>query len=209
MSNENKQKNIHRRDAMKVIAAGSSAFLPLAALQPAVASAQAHSATAGAAGGAPWKPAFFTAKQNELATTIAELIIPETATPGARAVKANEHMDLVLNDETPEVQRAFRDGLAWIDRKSKQLHDAEFVKLSNEQQSAVLSLVSDSKNISSQDEPGRRFFLNIRGRTVFAYYTSKAGIHDELNYKGRTPLAEWVGCPHPEHHDVEGEKSPA
>ena len=209
MSSENKQNNIHRRDAMKVIAAGSSAFLPLAALQPAGASAQAHSAVADAATGVAWKPAFFTARQNELATTIAELIIPETDTPGARAVKVNEHMDLVLNDETPEVQQAFLDGLAWIDGKSKELYNAEFLKLSDEQQSAILSGVSVRKNVSAEDEPGRRFFLDIRSRTAYAYYTSKAGIHDELNYKGRTPLAEWVGCPHPEHHDVEGERSPA
>jgi len=208
MKNENKPNNIDRRDAMKVIAAGSAAFLPLAALQPAAASAQAHSA-ANAAAGAAWKPAFFTEAQNELATTIVELIIPETGTPGARAVKVNQHMDLVLNDEIPEVQQAFRDGLAWIDSKSKQMHDTEFVKLGSEQQSAILSIVSNSKHVSAGDEPGRRFFLNIRGRTVFAYYTSKAGIHDELDYKGRTPLAEWVGCQHPEHHDVEGERSQA
>ena len=207
MNNENKPAGIGRRDAMKVIAVGSATFLPLAQLRPAPASAQVHSAASKAAATAAWKPKFFSEAQNELATTIAELIIPETDTPGARAVKVHEHMDLVLNDEIPEVQQAFREGLAWIDRKSKQLYDAAFLKLDNEQQKAILSLVSSQERLRSEDEPGRRFFLDIRARTVFAYYTSQAGIHQELEYKGRTPLAEWVGCPHAEHHDVEGERS--
>ena len=209
MIGENKPEDIDRRDALKVIAVGSSAFLPLAQLGPAPASTQVHSAAAKTAATSAWKPAFFTEAQNELATTIAELIIPETDTPGARAVRVNEHMDLVLNDEIPEVQRAFRNGLAWIDRKSQQLYDAEFLKLSSEQQKAILSRVSNRKNGSTEDEPGHRFFLDIRRRTVFAYYTSKAGIHEELAYKGRTPLPEWAGCPHPEHHDVEGERGQA
>ena len=208
MNNENKPADIDRRDAMKVIAVGPSIFLPLAQLGPATA-AQVHSAAGNATATSSWQPKFFTEAQNELATTIAELIIPETDTPGARAVGVNEHMDLVLNDEIPEVQRAFRNGLVWIDRKSQQLYDAEFLKLSSEQQKAILSRVSNRKNGSTEDEPGHRFFLDIRRRTVFAYYTSKAGIHEELAYKGRTPLPEWAGCPHPEHHDVEGERGQA
>ena len=51
---------------------------------------------------------------------------------------------------------------------------------------------------------GRRFFRDIRRRTVFAYYTSRIGIHDEIQYKGKTPLPEWVGCTHPEHRDDDG-----
>jgi hypothetical protein len=33
--------------------------------------------------------------------------------------------------------------------------------------------------------------------TVIGYYTSKIGIHDELQYKGNRVLQEYVGCDDP------------
>jgi hypothetical protein len=35
--------------------------------------------------------------------------------------------------------------------------------------------------------------------TIDGYYTSKIGIHQELEYQGNTALAEFEGCTHPEH----------
>ena len=96
---------IHRRDAVKTITVGSTTLFPAWKL----AAAQSSNAAASSS----WKPRFLTTEQNELVTTLAELIIPETDTPGARAAKVNEHIDLVLSDEIPEIQQAFLDGLRW------------------------------------------------------------------------------------------------
>ena len=192
-----KPEKICRREMVKIIALGPATFLPLLPLGDTLASAQTRSAPKKSV---PWKPKVFTEVQNQLVITIAELIIPETETPGARAAKANEHIDLVLSEETPEVQRPFLDGLAWINQKSNQLYKSDFLKLSAEQQVATLTLISDRKNLRPGDEIGHDFFLEIRQRTVFAYYTSEIGIHEELTYKGKQVLDRWVGCPHPDHH---------
>ena len=38
-----------------------------------------------------------------------------------------------------------------------------------------------------------RFFVALKRRTVRGYYTSRLGIHDELNYKGNTMQEEYRG----------------
>jgi hypothetical protein len=42
--------------------------------------------------------------------------------------------------------------------------------------------------------PEVRFFKELKRITVEGYYTSKIGIHDELQYKGNRILKEYVGC---------------
>jgi hypothetical protein len=193
-----KPRKIDRREMIKA-AAGSAALVVLAPASPAA--PQHHAAaTASAVEGSAWQPKFFSAEQNKLVTTLAELILPETDTPGARAAKVNEYIDLVLSDETARTQENFLSGLAWINRRSNELFQKDFLRLSGEQQVEMLTRLSDGDNIQPEDKDGRRFFLDIRRRTVSGYYTSKIGIHEELEYKGKTPLAEWPGCPHPGHH---------
>ena len=187
-----KPPKIHRRDAVKTIGVGSVLF-------PAwkLAGAQSHRSD----GSSSSKLKFFTPEQDELVTVLAELIIPETDTPGARAAKVNEQIDLVLIDETSEVQQDFLDGLRWIDTQSRGRFGLTFLEASAEQQTELLTLVSKPGPVEPELLPGRLFFGNIRRRTVFAYYTSKIGILEELDYKGKTPLPEWVGCIHSEHRD--------
>jgi len=74
---------IDRRDMVKVIA-GSAAMLPLLPTQPVT-------------GATPYGPKFFTQGELEFVATLGELILPQTDTPGARAAKVHEHMDLVLS----------------------------------------------------------------------------------------------------------------
>ena len=47
-----------------------------------------------------------------------------------------------------------------------------------------------------QDEP---FFTTMKGLTVDGYYTSEAGLKQELGWHGNTFLTEFKGCDHPEH----------
>ena len=50
-----------------------------------------------------------------------------------------------------------------------------------------------SKNEMEPKTPEERFFREIKGRTVHAYYSSKIGIHQEMEYKGNVPIKEFVG----------------
>ncbi|MFN0172567.1 MAG: gluconate 2-dehydrogenase subunit 3 family protein [Bryobacteraceae bacterium] len=141
-----------------------------------------------------WAPRWFTPEQAELTATLADLIIPQTQTPGARAARVHEHIDLVLSEESPEIRKRFTDGLDLVNAKSRTKHGREFVKLDAEQQNAVLA------SMARPESDGYKFFLDVRERTVFAYYTSEIGIHQELGHHGHQVMGEWAGCPHPDHH---------
>jgi len=175
-----KPDEMDRRDIVKVIAAaGSVALLPITAAA------------------APYQPKFLSAGEFEQLATLAELVIPQTDTPGARAARVHELIDLVLSEETPAVQKRFRDGLVWVDQRSRAAHLKKFLDLAAQQQTAILTTMSAAGNA------GHEFFLEFRRRTVFAYYTSEIGLHQELNYQGHQVLDRWPGCPHPDHHGDE------
>jgi hypothetical protein len=152
-----------------------------------------------------WKPKFFDGHQNETVATLSELIIPETDTPGARAAKCNQFIDFILSQETPDVQRFFLRGLRWIDRRSAELFGTTFLEAEEQQQVALLTILSSPENRTMEDEIGRDFFRDMKSRTVFAYYTSEIGLIQELEYKGNSYLAEFPGCDHPEHLNWEPE----
>ena len=72
-----------------------------------------------------------------------------------------------------------------------------FADATPEQQTALLTEVA--KNEFNPTTPLEKFFREAKARTIFGYYTSKIGIHEELKCKGNQFLPEFVGCDHPEH----------
>ena len=198
---------MNRRDAFKAIALGSAGLMREASVADLVA-AEVHlepHQKSSSPKTPRWQPRLFSEAQNETVTVIAELIIPETETPGARAAKVNEHMDLVLSEESTEVQERFLKGLDWMDRRSRQLFGAGFRQIDSAQQSSILTTLATTGSVPAEDQVGRQFFEDIKRRTTFAYYTSEVGIHQELKYKGNAVLSEWPGCPHPGHHGDSGD----
>jgi len=193
------RKGITRREATKILA--SAAGAPLLPQLPSSGARPHHLPVSPSRKTGPWVPKFFNAHQNETVTALAELIIPQTETPGAKAAKVNEFIDLVLGEENPKVQQEFLRGLDWIDLKSKRLFSLRFAELKPEQQKTLLDGIADDANTEAEDQVGVSFFKNVKARTVFAFYTSEIGIHQELQYKGLDYLTEFPGCSHPEHSD--------
>ncbi len=190
------RKTVSRREAAKVLASAAGApLLPQLPSSP----RPHHSVASPAQKAGPWAPKFLSAHHNETVIVLTELIIPQTETPGAKAAKANEFIDLVLSGETPKVQQEFLRGLDWIDRRSNQLFSHRFIELRPEQQRTLLERIADEQNPAAEDRAGVSFFKNIKAKTIFAYYTSEIGIHQELQYKGLDYLTEFPGCSHPEH----------
>ena len=197
----NDRKKLTRREALRVM--GSAPLLPMldrpSASRAVERHGRSHSVVSPGKDRPPWTPKFFNAHQNETVTVVAELIIPKTGTPGARAAKVNEFIDLVLSEETSKIQQKFVRGLDWIDRKSGELFGGRFTDLKPENQTAILTAISSDTTTNPEDQIGVSFFKDIKARTIFAYYTSEVGIHRELEYKGLDYLTEFPGCQHPEH----------
>ncbi|HLI34360.1 MAG TPA: gluconate 2-dehydrogenase subunit 3 family protein [Terriglobia bacterium] len=206
MSEFPKLQNEGRRQALKKIALGAGATAVFPILEQPEARADAPACCGGAASEVQaaadlnWKPLFFDPHQNETVIALTDLIIPETDTPGAKAALANRAIDLFLHDEEPDAQRQFLEGLAWIDGRALDRYGKPFVGLTREQQTALLEPLADPENKNPEDQPGVRFFEDIKDWTLFGYYTSQIGLEQELQYGGDTYHESFPGaCTHPEH----------
>jgi len=140
---------------------------------------------------------FFTPAQHALVDELSETIIPaESHSGGAKAAKVADYIEQFLRESFDDAQKAlWREGLRLIDIMSRHYNDKSFVDASAEDRIAVLTVLSDHEQMT--DLPEVRFFLELKRLTVRGYYTSKIGIHDELEYKGNRILQDFVGCDDP------------
>ena len=196
---------LDRRQALRTLAFGSIGAVAAPAWAETLAEIarghadHAHTAVAAAAEAAPWAPKVFDAHQNDTVVVLSELIIPQTDTPGAKAAKVNEFVDLVLSDASESDRKQFLKGLAWMDARSQELFGTDFVSAAPEQQTALLTILASPKNKAFEDQVGIDFFNAIKGLTITGYYTSEIGMKQELGDDGQLFFLEYPGCTHPQH----------
>ena len=196
---------ITRREAIKSIGAGVGVIATLPVLGSAAVADEkdAHNHMQHAAGAkktdaAPQPLKFFTEEENKALIELSERIIPaDDNSPGAKAARVSEYIDLIVSVSPEEVKKSWREGIAAVNKKSRDMFSADFAATSEANQVKLLTEIS--KNERSPQTVEERFFRTIKNATIDGYYTSKIGIKDELKYKGNTYLKEFVGCTHPEH----------
>jgi len=180
-----------RREMLK-LAAGAVVAAPLVGLSDAKAAISSAVNATAVTTQAP-APRFFTREEFALVDELTELIIPtDEHSPGARAAACAAYIDARLAEAfTDAPKTAWRDGLKLIDAIAQEMHGRPFMQATPEQRVAVLMRIS--KNETHPQKPEEMFFNELKGRTAHAYYTSKIGIHQEMEYKGNTYLKEFVG----------------
>ena len=73
---------------------------------------------------------------------VADTILPETSTPGAKAAQTGAFMALMVKDTYDErQQRAFRDGMRTLDEESRKTHDVGFMQATPEQRLSLLERI--------------------------------------------------------------------
>ena len=129
---------------------------------------------------------------------MSDLIIPaDDSSPGAKAAGVSQYIDLIVSESTDVTKQAWREGLAAINKMSRDRSGVAFAAATVAQQTELLKEIS--KNERAPQTIEERFFRTIKNATVDGYYTSEIGIHKELRYKGNSYLKEFTGCTHPEH----------
>jgi Gluconate 2-dehydrogenase subunit 3 len=136
---------------------------------------------------------FFTLEEFAMVDELSDLIIPtDEHSPGARAAKVAEYIDQRLAEAwEEEAKQEWREGLKLIDRISNEMSNRPFMQASPEQRVALLERIA--QNEANPQKPEEKFFILLKSQVAYAYYTSKIGIHDELEYKGNTYLREFAG----------------
>jgi hypothetical protein len=145
-----------------------------------------------------WKPLVFQGSEAETVAHLAERILPETDTPGARRALVHQYIDFVLSRGQAADRDRFREGLVSLDRKGASLFGRRFAELEPVRQDALLTEIS-----------GSPFFQEAKRLTVDGYYRSEVGMKQELGFEGNTFLAEFEGCTHPEHRSWDVKEEPS
>ena len=166
-------REIHRRDLIKIGAAA------------ALASQGGFGATEA--------PKFFTAAEFAMVDELSELIIPaDSHSPGARAANVAEYIDARLAEAfEPQQQEKWRAGLQAVEALSQKSCGRAFLDARPEDRVALLTRMAE--NETHPKTPEQFFFVELKAATAHAYYTSKIGIHQEIEYKGNVLLQEFVG----------------
>ena len=177
-----------RRDVLRLAAAAAAApLVPRAAL------AETGKAPTLAAG------RFFDAPEMALLDELAEMIIPQDEhSGGARAASVALYIDGRLGGYDPAIpdqreERAqWKAGLALVEAAARETAGTAFLEATPDQRVAVLTRLA-----AGEEDPkteGERFFVALKHWTAVGYYTSRIGIHDEMEYKGNTLLTEFSGA---------------
>ena len=140
---------------------------------------------------------FFTPAQHAFVEELSETILPaDSHSGGAKAAKVADYIEQRLRESLDEEEKAmWHEGMRLVDLMSKHFHGKSFVAANGDERIAVLKVLSD--NHEMHELPEVRFFQALKHMTTQGYYTSKIGIHDELEYKGNRILQEYVGCDDP------------
>jgi hypothetical protein len=126
-----------------------------------------------------------------MVTTIAELIIPQTDTPGAKAARVNEFIDLMVTEWYDDEERStFMSGLADVDARTRDLYGKDFLQCGVKQQVELLQALDDEVAAARSGPdlrrrrsrpPEKNFFFMMKQLTLVGYYTSQVGFEQELH----------------------------
>ncbi|MEP6729106.1 MAG: gluconate 2-dehydrogenase subunit 3 family protein [bacterium] len=127
---------------------------------------------------------FLTASEFALLDELTEMILPtDDHSPGARDARVAGEIDRRLAESVePEWPAMWRAGLQAVDALSHELNGKSFMQTSPDNRLAVLTRMAGAE--LDPKAPIERFFVELKGATVRAYYTSKIGIHVDQQYKG-------------------------
>ncbi len=187
------QETIDRREALR----RAALLLGGALAAPTVAGVLAGCRASRVPDGA-WAPRALTRAQAELVAAIAEHILPETDTPGARGAGVHRFIDAMLAESYPPVERKrFLEGLAEVDARAGRASSRPFLQCAVGDQRALLEVLDREALAGSVDPLESPFFRTIKELTLVGYYTSEIGATRELHhapvpgrYDGCVPLAQ-------------------
>jgi hypothetical protein len=130
---------------------------------------------------------------------VAETILPETKTPGAKAANVGQFMTVMVTDcyETKD-QKVFIQGIKDLNAAAEKMHKTDFMKAKPEQRLSLLTALDkeakayqakkgeleELERKKDKDFPGlpNHYFLMMKQLTMLGYFTSEAGCTQALRY---------------------------
>lgn len=132
-----------------------------------------------------WIPSFFSPDQAQLVSEITEGILPKTDTPGAKELGVPKFVEGLVSDcFTAERKDVFLMGLDQFGVEARKKYGKDYLLLTAEEQNAFLKQQNDRiLDLRYQQDDAPSFFWMIKEATLLAYFTTKRGATEVLQYK--------------------------
>lgn len=153
-------------------------------------------------------PVAFTEENIAFLDEVAETILPQTSTAGAKAAGVGRFMTVMVNDCYPkDDQEIFHKGLTTLDDECNKMHHVGFMKATPEQRRQLLISVdketkeyvkkqADAQNQEKEkqkqgqekitdfkkDTFPNHYFQQLKQLAIFGYFTSEKGRKEGLRY---------------------------
>jgi len=143
----------------------------------------------------------FTAADIALLDEIAETILPETSTPGAKAAKTGAFMALMVTDVYADRDRQiFRDGMRQLDEACRAKHGVGFMEAAAPQRLVLLEALDREQKTAFEeqagairsrapapeppppDTPPAHYFRLMKELALLGYFTSEIGYTRAMRY---------------------------
>jgi hypothetical protein len=142
-----------------------------------------------------YKPRFFSTDDFEALQSFTEILIPTDDSPGAREAQCAHYIDFVLQAAEAGMKKQWTDAMAALGK-------AGFHAADPQQRLAMITDMAKPESDPTVSHPLYRVFRLIKQQNAFAFYTSRAGMIEALDYRGNTFNAAFPACQHPEHQVI-------
>jgi len=141
-----------------------------------------------------YQPKFFSPEDFAALQAFTEILIPTDDTPGAREAHCAHYIDYLLHaaDDAPQMQKQWRDAMAL-------LKETGFHTLDAKGRTALVDAISKPELDHSATHPAFSAYRLIKQQNTFAFYTSRAGMIEALEYQGNSYNTTFPACDHPQH----------
>jgi hypothetical protein len=140
-------------------------------------------------------PSLFTPERARVMEALAEVIIPETDTPGAAEAGVTEFVAALVDGWLDDDDRdRFLAGLDTVDPASRERFDHPFAECAPGEQAALVGDLDDELTRLREDpaaDETHYFFHDVKRFTITAYFTSDVGL-DAIGY--RTTFRTFEAC---------------
>ena len=145
-----------------------------------------------------YQPKFFDAEDFEALQAFTEILIPTDETPGAREARCAHFIDFVLQasaDAAPDTRTQWRRAMAAL--RETGFHGADAAR-----RAAIVAEMARPETERGAQHPAYFAYRLIKQENTFAFYTSRAGTIEALDYRGNSFNVTFPACTHPDHRMV-------
>lgn len=151
-----------------------------------------------AAGQTAYEPKFFDKDDFSALEAFTEILIPADDTPGARDARCAQFIDFLLQASAkvdPNMARRWRSAMT-------ALRDAGFHAADAATREELVAAMARPERERGATHPAYSAYRLIKQQNTFAFYTSRQGLIECLEYKGNSYNGSFPACDHPEHHTL-------